>query len=52
MDKVYMDKDWLLAKIGSGETSRSISKQLGVSYHLVEIYLDKFNIKYSSGRGF
>lgn len=50
MDKVYMNKDWLSAKLASGETSRSLSKQLGVSYHLLEIYLDKHGLKYVSGR--
>jgi hypothetical protein len=50
MNKVYMDKDWLSEKIASGETSRSLSKQLGVSYHLIEIYLDKYGIDYVPGK--
>lgn len=32
----------------SGKTSRDISKDLGVSYKLVEIYLEKFNIPFTS----
>ena len=45
---LHQDENYLRNAIESGKTSRDISKDLGVSYKLVEIYLEKFNIPFTS----
>ena len=45
---LHQDENYLLRAMESGKTSRDISKDLGVSYKLVEIYLEKFNIPFTS----
>jgi hypothetical protein len=48
MDKLHMDKAYLESQIAKKLNSRDISKNLRVSYKLVEIYLAKFNIPFVS----
>ena len=45
---LHQDENYLRHAMESGKTSRDISKDLGVSYKLVEIYLEKFNIPFTS----
>lgn len=45
---LHKDENYLRNAMESGKTSRDISKDLGVSYKLVEIYLEKFNIPFTS----
>jgi DNA-binding NarL/FixJ family response regulator len=44
MMKKYHDPQWLNEQIALGKTSKDISKELNVSYKLIEIYLRKFGI--------
>jgi DNA-binding CsgD family transcriptional regulator len=46
--KHHQDQTYLQQKISDGYTSKDISKELKVSYHLVEIYLRKYGIKHVS----
>jgi transposase len=46
--KLHQEKNYLQTKMDEGYTSRDISKELNVSYKLVEIYLRKYNIKHVS----
>ena len=46
--KLHQDQNYLQNKIDQGYTSKDISKELRVSYKLVEIYLRKFDIKHVS----
>lgn len=50
MEKVYENESWLREKLAQGENSRSLSKQLHVSYKLIEIYLEKYAIPYVPGQ--
>lgn len=45
---LHQDKNYLTQAMESGKTSRDISKELGVSYKLVEIYLEKYQIPFTS----
>jgi len=46
--KNHQDKNYLLTKVSEGYTSKDIGKECRVSYHLVEIYLRKYGISYTS----
>lgn len=48
MDKLHTDKAYLESQIAKKLNSKEIAKELRVSYKLVEIYLDKFNIPFVS----
>ena len=45
---LHQDEAYLRQAMESGKTSRDISKELGVSYKLVEIYLEKYQIPFTS----
>lgn len=45
---LHQDEAYLRQAIESGKTSRDISKDLHVSYKLIEIYLEKYNIPFTS----
>ena len=45
---LHQDETYLRAQMESGKTSRDIAKDLHVSYKLVEIYLEKFSIPFTS----
>ena len=45
---LHRDESYLRKAIGSGKTSRDIGKELRVSYKLVEIYLEKYQIPFTS----
>ena len=45
---LHKDENYLKRAMESGKTSRDISKELGVSYKLVEIYLEKYQIPFTS----
>ena len=45
---LHQDETYLRHAMESGKTSRDISKELGVSYKLVEIYLEKYQIPFTS----
>lgn len=45
---LHQDEDYLRNQMNSGKTSKDISKELGVSYKLVEIYLEKYQIPFTS----
>jgi hypothetical protein len=49
--KEHNNPDYLRQEVENGESSRSIAKNLGVSWKLVEIYLRKFNIKHTPYAG-
>jgi len=46
--KLHQDEKYLQKKIDEGYTSSDISKELKVSWKLIEIYLRKYNIKHVS----
>jgi DNA-binding NarL/FixJ family response regulator len=48
--KLHQDQSYLQNKIDEGFTSKDIGKELRVSYKLVEIYLRKFEIPFTSQR--
>tara|TARA_B110000483_G_C18059923_1_gene489896 strand:+ start:868 stop:1038 length:171 start_codon:yes stop_codon:yes gene_type:complete len=48
MSKLHQDKAYLESQIAKKLNSREIAKDLGVSYRLVEIYLEEFNIPFVS----
>jgi len=45
---LHQDENYLRNAMESGKTSRDISRELGVSYKLVEIYLEKYQIPFTS----
>ena len=45
---LHQDKNYLTQQIELGKTSRDISNELHVSYKLVEIYLEKYQIPFTS----
>ena len=45
---LHKDENYLRNAMESGKTSRDISRELGVSYKLVEIYLEKYQIPFTS----
>jgi hypothetical protein len=45
--KPHQDQNYLQTKISEGFSPKDISKELKVSYHLVEIYLRKFGIAHT-----
>lgn len=47
MDKPHQNEEFLRSEIEAGENSRSISRKLGVSWRLVEIYLRQYNIEHT-----
>lgn len=47
MDKLHKDEVWLREQAKT-KNSRTISSELGISYKLVELYLEKFNIPFTS----
>jgi DNA-binding NarL/FixJ family response regulator len=46
--KAHQDRTYLQKKIDEGYTSKDISKELRVSYRLVETYLRQHGIKHVS----
>jgi len=48
MNDLHKNKEYLQQKIDEGYTPKDISKELHVSYKLVEIYLRQFGVKYVS----
>lgn len=46
--KLHQSKEYLEQQIAAGKSSVDISKELSVSWKLVEIYLRKFDIKHIS----
>lgn len=44
MEKLYQNKEYLQEQTRLGKSSKDISKDIGVSWRLVEIYLRKFDI--------
>lgn len=47
--RLYQDAEWLRDQvITQGKNSRDVSREQKVSYHLVELYLEKFNIPFKS----
>jgi transposase len=46
--KLHHDKEYLQKKIDEGYTSKDISKELKVSYKVVELFLRKFGIPFVS----
>ena len=46
--KQHQNQEYLQQKINEGYTSKDISKELNVSYKLVELYLRKYGIKHVS----
>lgn len=48
MDKLHQDQDFLRKAIELGSTPKEISKELRVSYKLVELYLTKYGIPFAS----
>lgn len=47
MMKNHQNKEFLEEQIKLGKTSKDISKDIGVSWRLVEIYLRKFDIPHT-----
>lgn len=45
--KDYHNEEFLQEQINLGKTSQDISKDIGVSWRLVEIYLRKFDIPHT-----
>lgn len=45
---LHQDEAYLRQAMESGKTSRDISRDLHVSYKLVEIYLEKYGIPFTS----
>ena len=45
---LHQDENYLRNAMESGKTSRDISRELGVSYKLVEIYLEKYQMPFTS----
>lgn len=45
---LHQDETYLRQQMESGKTSRDISSELHVSYKLVEIYLEKYDIPFTS----
>lgn len=45
---LHQDENYLRHAMESGKTSRDISKDLHVSYKLIEIYLEKYGIPFTS----
>jgi hypothetical protein len=43
----HQDKDWLQSQIDLGKNSKAIANENNISYKLVEIYLQKFNIPFT-----
>jgi len=47
--RLYQDAEWLRDQaLNQGKNSREIGKEQRVSYHLIEIYLAKFEIPFRS----
>lgn len=47
--RLYQDAEWLRDQVViQGKNSRDISREQKVSYHLVELYLEKFDIPFRS----
>lgn len=46
--KPHQNKPFLEQKIAEGYTSKQIANECKVSYHLVELYLRKFDIPFTS----
>lgn len=47
--RLYTDAEWLRNEVlVEGKNSREISKEQRVSYHLIELYLAKFEIPFTS----
>jgi hypothetical protein len=46
--KKHQDEAYLREAIANGLNSRNISAELGVSYKLVELYLEKYQIPFTS----
>jgi hypothetical protein len=46
--KLHQSKEYLEEQINAGKSSVDISKELSVSWKLVEIYLRKYDIKHIS----
>lgn len=47
--RLYQDAEWLRDQVViQGKNSRDISREQKVSYHLVELYLEKFGIPFRS----
>lgn len=45
----HHDKEWLANAIAEGKSTRQISRELQVSYKLVEMKLKEFGIPFRSG---
>lgn len=48
MTKLHQNEDFLRKTIELGSTPKEIAKELRVSYKLVELYLTKFGIPFTS----
>lgn len=48
MSKLHQSEDFLRKAIEMGSTPRDISRELRVSYKLVELYLEKYQIPFTS----
>ena len=48
IQKSHQNKEWLQQQIDLGKTSKEIANELNISYKLVEIYLRKFEIPFTS----
>lgn len=48
MLRLHKDEEFLRSEMAKGRTSRDISKDLHVSYKLVELYLRKYKIPFDS----
>lgn len=44
----HKDKEWMANAIAEGKSSRAISKEIGISYKLVEMKLREFGIPFRS----
>lgn len=48
IQKLHQDQQYLQKKIEEGYSCKQIANELNISYKLVEIYLRKFEIPFSS----
>jgi hypothetical protein len=47
MEKLHQQKSWLQSQIDLGKNARDIANENNISYKLVEIYLEKYNIPFT-----
>ena len=46
--KLHHNKEWLQEQLAAGKTPKDLANEINVSYKLIELYLRKFGLTFTS----